>query len=148
MFTFLNTDDLRDDTILLRLREAAPADPVKRHVPAYKFDICLLDGTKVGVCDLRVGHTMGLFFGGNIGYGIDEPYRGHHFAARACGLLFRLAARHDMQYVYITCNPANPASSRTCQLAGCVHVCTLPLPEDTDLYQRGERDVMVYRKEL
>lgn len=148
MFTFLNTDDLRDDEIWLRLREAAPADPVKRYVPAYKFDICLLDGTKVGVCDLRIGHTMGLFFGGNIGYGIEEAHRGHHYAARACRLLFHLAARHAMQYVYITCNPDNPASSRTCQRAGCTLVCTVPLPEDTELYQRGERNVMIYRKEL
>lgn len=148
MLVFLNTDDLRDDVLWLRLREAAPADPVKRYVPAYKFDICLLDGTKVGVCDLRIGHTMGLFFGGNIGYGIDAPYRGHRYAARACKLLFRLAAKHDMGYVYITCNPANTASSRTCLLAGCQHVCTVPLPEDTDLYQRGDREVMVYRKAL
>ena len=148
MLVFLNTDDLRDDVLWLRLREAAPADPVKRYVPAYKFDICLLDGTKVGVCDLRIGHTMGLFFGGNIGYGIDAPYRGHRYAARACKLLFRLAAKHDMGYVYITCNPANTASSHTCLLAGCQHVCTVPLPEDTDLYQRGDREVMVYRKAL
>lgn len=148
MFTFLNTDDLRDDVLWLRLREESPADPVRRYVPAYKFDICLPDGTSVGSCDLRIGHTMGLFFGGNIGYGVDEAYRGHHYAARACGLLFRLAARHDLGFVYITCNPANPASARTCQLVGCTHVCTVPLPEDTELYQRGDRSVMVFCKEL
>lgn len=148
MFTFLNTDDLRDEVIQLRLREAAPADPVKGYVPAYRFDICLLDGEKVGVCDLRVGHTMGLFFGGNIGYGVEEAHRGHHYAARACRLLFQLAARHGMEYVYITCNPENTASSRTCQLAGCALVCTVPLPEDNDIYQRGERAVMVYCKEV
>lgn len=148
MFTFLNTDDLRDDAIMLRLREAAPGDPVKGHVPAYKFDICLPDGTGIGVCDLRVGHTMGLFFGGNIGYAVNEPYRGHHYAARACRLMFQLAARHDMRYVYITCDPANTASSRTCQLAGCERICTVPLPEDNDMYQRGDRAVTVYCKEI
>lgn len=146
MFAFLNTDDMRDDVIWLRLREAALANPVKKYVPAYKFDICLPDGTAVGVCDLRIGHTMSLFFGGNIGYAVDDIHRGHHYAAHACKLLFQLAAKHDLRYVYITCDPANHASSRTCQLAGCDFLCTVPVPEDNDMYQRGERYVMIYCK--
>lgn len=144
-FAFLPADDLRDGVIALRLRETKPADPVKGYVPAYKFDICLPDGTAIGACDLRIGHTMGLFFGGNIGYGIDEPHRGHRYAARACRLLFTLAARHHMGFVYITCDPDNAASSRTCQLAGCEYLCTVPIPEDCDMYREGKRHVMVYR---
>lgn len=147
-FAFLDTADLRDGEIMLRLREAKAADPEKGHVPAYKFDICLSDGTLAGACDLRVGHTRGLYYGGNIGYAVDAPYRGHHYAAKACKLLFKLACRHQMGYVYITCNPANAASAQTCLLAGCAYVGTVDLPADNDMYQRGERQVMVFRAEV
>jgi len=147
-FVFLPVEDLTDGEITLRLREKVPGDAAEGRVPAYKFDILRANGERVGACNLRIGHTMRLFFGGNIGYTIEEAYRGHHCAAKACKLLFRLAARHDMKYVYITCSPQNAASSRTCQLAGCTLVCTVPLPEDTDMYRRGDREVMVYRMEV
>ena len=97
-FEFLDVSDLRDGEILLRLERTGEAQPEKHWVPGYYFDICLPDGTKIGYCDLRVGYTDKTCIGGNIGYGIDEPYRGNHFAAKACGLLFRLAKKHQMEY--------------------------------------------------
>lgn len=147
-FAFLPVEELRDGEIMLRLRGTSPADPAKHLVPAYKFDICLLDGTRVGVCALRVGHTMRLFFGGNIGYGVDAPYRGHHYAARACLMLFELARRHGMEYLYITCAPDNTASARTCRRTGCQYLCTVLVPEDHDMFLAGKRQVMVWRAEL
>ena len=38
-------------------------------------------------------------------------HRGHHYAGKACKLLFQLAQRHGMEYVIITCNPDNYPSS-------------------------------------
>ena len=67
-FQFLDTTDLRDGEILLRLTRANEAQPEKRWLPAYYFDICLLDGRKVGTCDLRIGHNDKTYIGGNIGY--------------------------------------------------------------------------------
>lgn len=89
---FYDVSDLRSDEIFLRLVRTCEAQPEKQWVPAYYFDICLLDGTAIGYCDLRIGHNEKLYVGGNIGCGIDEAYRGHHYAAKACELLFpRLA---------------------------------------------------------
>ena len=147
-FAFLPADDLTDGEVRLRLRETKPADPARRFVPAYWFDICLPDGTAVGACDLRIGHTPGLFYGGNIGYRVEEPWRGHRYAAKACRQLFRLAHRHALEYVYITCSPENPASERTCELAGGTYICTADLPKENDMYQKGERRVMIYRFEV
>ena len=90
---FYDTEDLRDGELQLRLIKTAQEQPEKRWLPAYYFDICLLSGEKVGNCDLRIGHNDKTYIGGNIGYGIDEAYRGHRYAAKACRLLF-LQALH------------------------------------------------------
>lgn len=124
------------------------AQPEQRWVPTYYFDVCLPDGTPVGYCDLRIGHNDKTYIGGNIGYGIDQPYRGHHYAAKACKLLFSLAEKHGMDYLIITCVPENAASSRTCQLAGGTYLETAVIPEDNEMYEEGKRQVMIYRFSL
>lgn len=145
---FFPTEDLRDGEILLQLERTCEGQPEKEWVPAYYFGICLPDGTRIGQCDLRIGHNDKLYLGGNIGYGIDDAYRGHRYAAKACRLLFRQAKKHGLEYVIITCDPANRASARTCELAGGKYLETLPIPEDNDMYERGGREVMVYRFDL
>jgi len=145
---FLDTQWMKTDDIMLRLDHAAEGDPAKEWVPAYHFMICLPDGTAVGKCDLRIGHNQKLYYGGNIGYGIDEPYRGHHYAGKACRLLLELARKHGMEYLYITCNVTNPASARTCEYAGGKLVAIEDLPQDNDMYKEGMRQVKVYRFEL
>ena len=145
---FYPVDDLRDDAIYLQLDRVGDAQPEKRWLPAYYFKICLLDGTSIGYCDLRIGHNDKTYIGGNIGYRIDEPFRGHHYAARACTLLFRQARKHRMAYVIITCDPTNHASARTCELAGGQYLETVPIPEDNEMYAEGKRQVMIWRFHL
>ena len=142
---FYPVDDLRDDMICLQLDHTCDARPEKRWLPAYYFNICLLNGTKIRHCDLRIGHNDKTYVGGNIGYGIDTPYRGHHYAAKACALLFRQATKHQMDYVIITCDPNNMASARTCELAGGQYLETATIPEDNEMYAEGKRKVMIWR---
>ncbi len=142
---FYDASDLRDEEIFLRLVRTADALPEKRWVPGYYFDICLLDGTKIGYCDLRIGHNEKTYIGGNIGYGIDAPYRGNRYAAKACRLLFMQAKKHGMDHLFITCMPDNIASSRTCQIAGGTYIETADIPEDNEMYAEGKRRVMIYR---
>lgn len=145
---FYDVSDLEDGEIFLRLVKTCDASPEKQWVPAYYFDICFPDGTKIGYCDLRIGHNKKTYIGGNIGYGIDEPYRGHHYAAKACALLFKQARKHAMNYLIITCVPTNAASSRTCQIAGGKYVETADIPEDNEMYAEGKRQVMIYRFDI
>lgn len=141
---FLDTSDLVNNEILLKLDRTADAIPEKSYVPAYYFNICLLDGTPIGYCDLRIGHNELLYLGGNIGYGIDEAYRGHHYALQAVKLLFTQARKHGMDRLFITCVPENKASSRTCELAGGKYVETAPIPPENNMYEEGKRQVMIY----
>ena len=145
---FLDTSDLRSDELMLRLDKTSQALPDKGWVPAYYFTICLPDGVPVGGCDLRIGHTRKTYLGGNIGYHVAEAHRGHRYAAKACLLLFRLAKKHGMDHLYITCPVDNPASARTCELAGGKLVEIADVPLDNDMYAEGIRRVKIFRFEI
>ena len=145
---FYNTENLKDNEIYLKLRKTCDAQPEKSWLPAYYFDICLLDGTKLGVCDLRIGHNTNTYIGGNIGYVVDEPYRGHHYAMKACKLLFNLAKMHKMDYLIITCKPDNIPSYRTCELLGGDLIEVKEVPQGHDLRRQGYTDVNIYRFDL
>lgn len=142
---FLHTDFLKNDELQLVLERTAEADPVRGWVPAYHFAICSTGGMKMGTCDLRIGHNENLYYGGNIGYEIDEAYRGHHYAGKACLLLFELARKHDLEYVIITCNPDNHASRKTCEYIGCELLEVAELPEGNDMREEGETEKCIFR---
>lgn len=142
-------EDIEGENVILVLDHVKDADPIKGWVPAYCFYIYDKAGNRMGVCDLRVGHSEGLYYGGNIGYSIKEEYRGHHYAAEAVRLLFNLARKHDMGYVIITCHPDNVASKKTCEAAGCTYVETAEVPEWHDLrVEDGETHECIYKYEL
>lgn len=145
---FIDTDFLRNDEITLVLEKTVDGDVVKEWVPAYHFAICNNKGIKVGVCDLRIGHNDKLFYGGNIGYRVEEEHRGHHYAGKACLLLFELARKHDMEYLIITCNPDNYASRKTCEYAGGELLEVVELPEDNDMRDDGETEKCIFRFQL
>lgn len=144
--TFLDTGFLKNEEIRLVLEKTVDADPAKNWLPAYHFAICDLAGTEMGGCDLRIGHNESVYYGGNIGYRVEEPFRGRHYAGKACLLLFELARRHGMDYLIITCNPDNRPSRRTCEWLGGELVETVELPEDNDMRREdGETHKRVYR---
>lgn len=140
---------LTDGEIVLRFDELTEGDPERNWVPAYHFSICDRQGKKMGVCDLRIGHNELLYYGGHIGYGVDEPYRGHHYAGKACRILFRLAGELGLGHVIITCNPENAASRRTCEYAGGTLLEIAELPEDNDMrLEEGETHKCIFRFEV
>lgn len=140
---FLDTEFLKTEEIFLKLDHTV--EEKDDWLPTYHFKICLPDGTETGVCDLRIGHSEGVYYGGNIGYRVEEPFRGRRYAGKACLLLLQLAKRHDMEYLYITCNPENAASRKTCEYAGGTLEGIVDVPEGNDMYQRGEKQKCIYR---
>lgn len=142
---FFDIKDLRTTEIFLKLNKTCEAQPEKKWLPTYYFDICLVNGTVIGYCDLRIGHNEKTYIGGNIGYGISEEYRGHHYAAKACELLLKQAKKHSMDYIIITCVPDNIASSRTCEIAGGKFMEIATVPEDNEMYEEGKRLVKIFK---
>ncbi|MGA2133443.1 MAG: GNAT family N-acetyltransferase [Bryobacteraceae bacterium] len=149
-FQFLDPGELRDGDMALELAATCPADPVRGWVPYYVFHIMIADTRRrAGEIQLRIGDTEHLrLYGGQVGYGVRAAHRGKHFAARALRLLLPLARRHGLAELWITCNPDNLASRRTCEIAGAAFVEIVDLPSHVDLYLEGERQKCRYRLSL
>jgi predicted acetyltransferase len=143
--SFLDPGELVENDLRLVLRERMPASPDRAWVPMYRFDITA-GGARVGGIDFRLGASDFIVrFAGQVGYGVDPPHRGHRYAARALRLLAPLARAHGMVPLWITCNPDNLASRRTCEIAGAKLVEIVDLPPDCDMYAKGDRQKCRYR---
>jgi predicted acetyltransferase len=107
------------------------------------------NGRTIGSIRLRIGRTRPLAgWCGHIGYGVDEKARGRRYAARSCQLLFPLAYAHGLRTLWITCDPENLASRRTCEIAGGEYIDTVRVPKGTEMYSEGKRRVRRYRFDL
>ena len=149
-FEFADAGLLRDHDLTLVLTQRSPLNTFTGYVPTYHFDM-RLDGARgaIGHISLRVGNTDDVVsYLGHIGYGVEPGYRGRHLAARSCKLLLPLAFRHHLDPLWITCNPDNWASRRTCELVGATLVEIIDVPRDNSLHHRGETRKCRYRIDL
>jgi tagatose 1,6-diphosphate aldolase len=144
---FLPIPDLADDHLRLRLRTTEGPEESFWKAPTYRFSICLTESAlPIGHINLRVGESILMtHYTGHIGYAIDEPHRGHHYAERACRLLLPFAFAHEMPEVWITCAPDNLASRRTLERLGAEYVETVRVPDEYPLDVDALRQKRRYR---
>ena len=150
-FDFLDPGSLADGDLELVLVEKKGATRLRpEYSPSYSFAMRRPgDPTRRGGFSLRLGDSEFIErYAGHIGYGVEPAYRGRRYAARSCRLIMPLARRHGFEFLWITCNPDNWASRRSCELAGADYVETVPLPRDTDMYRAGERYKRRYRLDV
>ena len=85
---------------------------------------------EIGQISYRDGEGRNVYYCGHIGYHIDPPYRGQHYAYRACMLLKREIRLSGKTSVVITCDPDNEPSRKTCLKLGCYFERIARVPED------------------
>jgi len=148
--TFIEPGQLQDRELLLALERYLPADPDRERVPAYHFSMVHRDTTALmGSINLRIGTTDRLvLYRGQVGYSVKPEFRGHRYAARSVRLLLPLAANHQLNPLWITCDPDNLASRRTCELAGAELVEVIEVPPDEEMYLRGIHQKCRYKLEI
>jgi len=130
---------MRDRDLWLELRIREPENPARGWVPAYRFAM-RLDGVghAVGRLGFRVGTTHTIErYAGHLGYEVSPAFRGNRLAERSCRLIFSLARRHGFQELWITCNPDNWPSRRTCERLGAELIDTVDVPRDSDVFGPG-----------
>lgn len=131
-----------DGELTLRISSVSGADETKGFVPMYRFDIIRQsDGVTIGETDLRLGYVRNVYYGGNIGYGIKEEYRGNGYAQKAVRLLFQIARAHRMPYLIITCAQENEASRKTLEHLNGTLLETRVAPTYSSLYRDGATQV-------
>lgn len=164
-FVPLTPGPLRDEELELSLETVYHGDTTRDWVPYYDFTMWaprarLFGSTRVsadgkrklapaGNVSLRVGNAWDiLLYLGHIGYGVNPSFRGHHYAERATRLVLPLARAHGLDTLWITCNPDNQPSRRTCELLGAEMVEVVPVPSDYFLHHIGERWKCRYRLDI
>ena len=159
-FQFHDPGVLVDGDLRLRLHGTLPGDARRGIVPEYIFDMVRADepdgtdepdrpATVMGRMSLRIGNTEHIeMYAGHIGYSVDPPYRGRRLAARSCLLILPLARAHGVNPLWITCNPENAASRRTCEIIGSTLVETVPIPPSDPLYRWDTKWKCRYRLDL
>jgi tagatose 1,6-diphosphate aldolase len=135
---------------LVDLLDYAPEGRFIGKSPGYHFWMNVAgaspDTRIAGSITLRIGSSRDIeLYVGHIGYQVFPAMRGHHYAERASRLLFSLAKRHGLGPLWITCNPDNFASRRTCERLGGTLIDIVPVPADHELYARGDRQKCRYR---
>jgi RimJ/RimL family protein N-acetyltransferase len=146
-FIFLDTENLTDGEIELVCIEKKPANSEMNYLPAYCFDI-IKDNKRVGEINLRIGFNENIYYGGHIGYSVDEAYRCNGYASRACELIKPLVIKHSLKHLLITNNPENTASRRVCEKIGANLIRIVDLPEQNEMYLEGERRKCIYQWDL
>jgi tagatose 1,6-diphosphate aldolase len=150
-FSFYQPGKLVDrDLELVLMQKIFPEANEIADVPVYKFEMrTTVTAQKLGRINFRVGNTKDIImYAGHLGYDVEQKYRGNRYAARSCQLLFPLARKHSIDPIWITCNPDNIASRKTCEIVGGKLIEIVDLPEDNDQYQDGDRQKCRYRFDL
>ncbi|MGO3891038.1 MAG: GNAT family N-acetyltransferase [Paenalcaligenes sp.] len=137
-----------DRDLQLRLDIICHHNPVKGWAPFYQFS--MQTGQEIaGVIHLRIGTQADLLHHlGHIGYEVFPRYRGRAYARRACQLLLPLAKLNGLEEIWITCNPDNTPSRRTCENLGATYVDTVDVPPNSPMYAMGERHKRRYHLPL
>ena len=107
-----NRAEYTDGVIDLVPVHFTPPDPAMGFGREQIWRITLHDSRgEIGQISYRNGESRCIYYFGHIGYHIDEPYRGHHYARRACLLLRDEILLGGKQSAVITCDPDNAASA-------------------------------------
>lgn len=135
----INQQKIGDKTIFEKLvgkgidlvfKNFVPAVPEKNFVDCCNYDIVLHDTqTVIGNCSAKLGFNDVMFFIGNVGYEIDENYRGNGYAGEAVELLKELFKANHFDKIYITNVPKNSSSRRVCEKLRAQFLGTYEIPE-------------------
>ena len=149
-FSFVNPGVFRDRELRVVLTTTHLPNGMGIEVPTYCFMLAV-DGenSAAGHVHLRIGNTENILqYQGHIGYGVEKLWRGHHYAERATRLILPLAKQHGIDPVWITCDPDNLPSKRTCERLGGELVEIVTVPKDALAYRYGARKKCRYRVDL
>lgn len=136
----LTLDSMQDGDLSLRLVSTTP-HYARNYLRAYHFGMFLAgESEPVGDIELRLGDDLDLtLYTGHIGYAVEPEFRGQRLAARSLLLLLPLARRHGFREIWITCDPDNHASRRTCEWSGAILQDVVAIPPHHPLYHQGLR---------
>lgn len=142
-FKFLdNFDYLTDGEIELRISGKYSGN--EKFLPFYYYDIFLKDRF-IGKISMRIGKNFNSYYNGNIGYEIEETFRGNNFSFKACKLVLTVAKAHGMNEITLSCDEDNIASYKTIEKLGSKLVEITKPPETYFAYRNNMKNQRIYK---
>ena len=121
----------------------------KDELPFYWWNIVLKsNNVAVGKISFRIGHNYHSYYNGNIGYEVDEEYRGHYYALLACQLILKVAQYHKMEKIYLSCDYDNVASYKTIEKLGAKLIEEVLPPKDYIFYYDEIKIQRIYEMDI
>ncbi len=139
---FNNFDFLSDGEIDLKISGKYFGD--EEMLPFYYYDIFLKDRF-IGRISMRIGHNFHSYYNGNIGYEIEENFRGNNFAFKACKLVLPIAKAHGMNEIFLTCDENNIPSYKTIEKLGGELLEIVRPPKNYFAYRGNMEKQRIYR---
>lgn len=140
-------DELKNSYVTLKIIEKIKGNP--DITPYYYYAIYVGNSqVPVGKISIRIGSNRYTYYNGNIGFEIDESFRGNHYAYYASLLVLWVAKYHGMKHIHITCDETNIASYKTIKkLGGRLLEVVIP-PKDFVFYYEGMPPQRIYQLDL
>ena len=121
----------------------------EKELPFYWFEIISKStGRPIGKVSIRIGNNYHSYFNGNIGYEIDEEYKGHNYSYYACLMVLEIAKYHKMSRLHITCDFDNIASQKIIEKLDAVLLETVVPPTNFVYYYDGIPAKRIYLLQL
>ncbi len=149
-FTFLDPGEVVDGDLDLVLVRDVPAEPVKGYVPAYEFEMrSRSGGTVMGNLRFCVGDPdTVLKYPCHVGYDVKPEFRGHRYASRSVRLILPFARAHRLTRLWVSCDPDNVASPKTCERAGAKLCGMSEVPKHHEMYAKGTHTICTHYIDL
>lgn len=140
--------NLSDHELTLQFVSFAPHQVHK--APTYYFRMVHTDSAEeLGNINLRVSAIAHVeLYAGHVGYGVHPAFRGHRYASRSLRLLIPIARELKLDPLWITCDPENFASRRTCEIAGAKFIEIVEVPKTCIIHRSGHPEKCRYRLNL
>lgn len=138
---------IKGDTLTLKLIETCVGDD--RIIPFYYYEVYLNSkSSAIGKISIRIGHNEHSYFNGNVGYEIDEAFRGNGYAKTAVMMTYSVARFHGMTHLIISCDEDNYSSKRVINKLGGIHIETILPPKNYVFYYEGIPKHSIYRIDI
>jgi len=142
-FHFLNNFDyLTDGEITLKISGKYFGD--EDLLPFYYYDIFLGDRF-IGRISMRIGSNFNSYYNGNIGYEIEEIFKGKNYALKACKLVLPIAKAHGMNEIVLTCDEDNIPSYKTIEKLGAELIEITKPPQIYFAYRENMKRQRIYK---
>jgi len=139
---------LADGNLMLEVAGVTP-HPVHRVVTYFFRMLHKERREEIGSINLRAETNPHIeMYAGHVGYCVQPGHQGHRYAARSVRLLIPFAGKLGINPIWITCDPENMASRRSCELAGAEFVEIVNVPKSCIIHRSGHTRKCRYRLDL